>query len=247
MGSALGMSAADWIVEYERLVADLPPPVPMAQWTPEEARAHAEAAFHEAPEALRRETLFNHARRQGRAAKSPRRLAGIRQREPEVADMIEADLEWMEENVAGFSWWPFRVQIEHWYHVTTRDNSEDGLTIEAPEDGTPKKRGRRKGEPKTARGNKPGRPALRAAAFMLMDWRQATGQTVAATLYGSSRHDHGIKPHSPSDAVGWLADELAALDRRLGQASEGDDEAYERLAFREIVAWQDATTSGAHP
>lgn len=230
------MSGEDWIAEYERLVADLPPPVPMAQWTVEEARAHAEAAYREAPAALEREMLYNYARRQVRAAKSPRRLAGIREREPEAAGMIEADLAWMRRHIAGFASWPFRLQIEHWYRLTTRDEAEEKA-----------RGGRRKGELKTGRGLKPSQPSLRAAAFVLMDWRKATARPVTANLFGSSRDDHGTDPLAPSEAVIWLAEELAGLDRRVKQKSRGAVAEYEKLAFREIVAWQDATASGAHP
>jgi len=233
------MSGEDWIAEYERLVADLPPPVPMAQWTVEVARAHAEAAFHEAPAALERERLYSHARRQARAAKSEKRLATIKEKEPEAGAMIEGDLEWMRVHVAGFASWPFRLQIENWYRMTTRDNSVE------VEKGT-----RRKGEIQTARGPKPKEPELRAAAFVLMDWRKATGRPVAATLYSTSSaasDNHAEDPHAPSKAVAWLAEELEALDRRLGQANQGDLGHYEKLAFREAVAWQDAVMSGARP
>lgn len=230
------MSGEDWIAEYERAVADLPPSVPMAQWPVEEARAHAEAAYHGAPAALERERLYSHARRQARAAKSEKRLATIKAKEPEVGAMIEGDLEWMRRHVAGFAGWPLRLQIEHWYRMTTRDNSAE------VEKGT-----RRKGEIQTARGRKLSQPELRAAAFVLMDWRKATGRPVTVTLYSSSSDDHGDDPHAPSEAVAWLAEELAALDRRLAQANRGDLGEYERLAFREAVAWQDATMSGARP
>lgn len=230
------MSGEDWIAEYERAVADLPPPVPMAQWTVEDARAHAEAAFHEAPAALERDRLYSHARRQARAAKSEKRLATIKEKEPEAGAMIEGDLDWMRRHVAGFAGWPFRLQIEHWYRVTTRDNSVE------VEKGT-----RRKGEIQTARGRKSSQPELRAAAFVLMDWRKAMGRPVTVALYGSSSDDHGDDPHAPSAAVAWLAEELAALDCRLAQASRGGLGDYERLAFREAVAWQDATMSGARP
>jgi hypothetical protein len=245
------MSGDDWLSEYERMVADLPAPVPMAQWTQDEARAHADAVFLEAPAGLQREMLLNEARRQARAAKTPLRLDGIRRKSPELADLIETDLEHIRRTTHGVDAWPFELQIKHWYWLYTRDDDGEGFMdfLVRRERGGPPKRStqqdRRKGTIKTARGNKPGQPAMRAAAFVLLDWRKATGKPVTATLYSTSSGDHGDAPHAPSEAVVWLADELASLYRRLGQASRGDLVEYERLAFREIAAWREAPEPGA--
>lgn len=148
------MSGDDWIGEYERAVADLQPPVPMAQWTHEQARAAARAAFDEAPSGAERERLLAEARREGRAAKTPRRLEGIRQRRPDLAAIIEEDLAWLARHTAGFAGRPFADQIAHWYEVT-------GI----PESG---------GSVKSTRGTAATWPGLREAAFILLAWRDAT-------------------------------------------------------------------------
>ncbi|WP_227340134.1 hypothetical protein [Sphingopyxis sp. P8] len=245
------MSGDDWLSEYERMVADLPAPVPMAQWTEEEARAHADAAFHEAPAALKREELLGEARRQARAAKTPRRIEGIRRKSPELADLIQEDLEHIRRTTLGADDCPFDLLIQYWYWLYTRDDDGEGFMdflIRRERGGPPKNAtqgDRRKGEQRTARGKRPSEPELRAAAFVLMDWRNATGRSVTATLYSTAKDDHGDDPHAPSEAVAWLADELASLDRRLGQDSRGELADYERLAFREIAAWRDAPEPGA--
>ncbi|MBI1191412.1 MAG: hypothetical protein GC200_12125 [Tepidisphaera sp.] len=245
------MTEEEWIAEYEQALAAHVPPAPMDQWSEEDVRAHADAAFLEAPAALRREMLLNEARRQARAAKTPRRLEGIRRKSPELADLIEEDLEHIRRTTLGVDAWPLELQIKHWYWLYTRDDDGEGFMdflIRRERGGPPKKvQPRRKGQPKTGRGLKPDHPGLRAAAFVMMDWRKETGRPVTATLYSTSSNDHGDNPHAPSEAVAWLAEELAALDRRLGQASRGDVAGYERLAFREIAAWRDAPEPGARP
>lgn len=243
------MTEEEWIAEYEQALANLPPVVPMAQWGEEDARAHADAAFREAPVKAEREHLRHEARRQARAAETPRRIDGIRRKSPELADLIESDLQYIRWTHAGVADWPFELQIKYWYWLYTREDDSEGFMdfLIRRERGGPlrKVQPRRKGEPRTGRGLKPGQPELRAAAFVLMDWRKATGRPVTATLYSTSIDDHGDDPHAPSEAVAWLAAELAALDLRLGQASRGDVAEYERLAFREIAAWRDAPEPGA--
>lgn len=148
------MTGDDWIGEYERAVADLPHPVPMAQWTSEQARAAARAAFDDAPSGTERERLLAEARREGRAAKTPKRLAGIRQRRPDLADIIEDDLAWLARHTSGFARWPFAEQIAYWYGVSG-----------VPDGG---------GSVKSTRGTSATWPGLREAAFVLLAWRHAT-------------------------------------------------------------------------
>lgn len=147
------MTGGDWIGEYERAVADLPAPVPMTQWTNEQARAAARAAFDDAPSGAERERLLAEARREGRAAKTPRRLKGIRQRRPDLAAIIEEDLAWLARHTAGFARRPFADQIAHWYEVS----------------GVPE----RGGSVKSTRGTAATWPGLRDAASVLLAWRAA--------------------------------------------------------------------------
>lgn len=149
------MSGDDWLGEYERAAAELPAAVPIAHWTPEDARAAARAAFAQAPDEAARAGLLSEARRQARHARTPRRLAGIRERRPELAEVIEDGLSWLAFHTAGFARRPFAEQIAHWYDVTG-----------VPEAG---------GSVQSTRGTSATWPGVRQAALVLLAWRDATG------------------------------------------------------------------------
>ena len=154
MGRSLGMSA-DWIGDYDRAAAELPAAVARAPWTVAHARKAARAAFAPAPDDATRAGLLSEARRQARHAKTPRRLAGIRQRRPELAELIEDDLAWLAFHTAGFARRPFADRIAYWYEVTGVPDAGGSVT--------------------STRGTSATWPGLRQAAFILLAWRTATG------------------------------------------------------------------------
>lgn len=158
-----------------------PAPKPLARWTEEEAMIAAAAALADAPQAVRSSSTLAEARRQGRHAKTERRLAGIRARRPDLADIIEEDFAWLSMTVDGFARWPVREKIAHWYLVS--GVAERGPSI------------------KSTRGTSATWLGVREAAFVLLDWhRAARGRTpsLAWLAEALSRLEPGLARPTPN-------------------------------------------------
>lgn len=143
---------SNWSGDYEQAFASLPPVRAMQEWSEGEAMVIARQAFLDAPSAQAEATRLASARREVRGAATRRRLAGIRTRHPGLAELIDADFQWLNQAVSGFARWPFREQILHWLAVTAV--GERGALTST------------RGTAATWRG-------VREAAFCLIDWHRA--------------------------------------------------------------------------
>ncbi|KUO56520.1 MAG: hypothetical protein APF78_09325 [Sphingomonadales bacterium BRH_c3] len=193
--------------------------------TLEEARKAARYAFAEARANEAEGRKFSEARREARHAQTPARLEGIRAKDPDLANLIEQDLQWLAQTTRGFAEWPFSEKIAYWYWLFTIDHDlmpepfnefltrrEKGLKRE------PNDWGKDPGL-KSRRGHTSQWQGLRAAAFILLDWHEAKmGKTAT---------------------IKWLADELALIEPNMSHAPASGQSIGKDLAAKFRHWWLD--------
>lgn len=172
--------------------------------TLDDARKAAQRVFLEARQNETAQRQFSEARREARHAKTPVRLDGIRAADPALANLIEADLDWLAQSTRGFAEWAFAEKIAYWYWLFTIEHDlypepfnefitrrEKGLKREPNEWGKDPSLKSRRGHTSQWQG-------LRAAAFVLLDWYHAQKAKTAP--------------------IKWLAEELAKIEPNVASA-----------------------------
>lgn len=134
-------------------MVEVPPPLPMAEWSEDGAMAAARVAFTDAVAVRSDAHKLAEAREALRNARTAQRLAGIRKRRPDLADIIEGDFDWLNEVVVGFANWKFQDKVRHWIMVSAVPEAGAGMA--------------------STRGTAPTWPGVRPAAFVLLDWHRA--------------------------------------------------------------------------
>lgn len=230
------MSDDDWIAEYERLVADLPAPVPIAQWTEGEAREQAKRAWMaEIENKHGLKALLGAVRKVKRALDDQDKLGNELERLPtlsvEEEEALRDDMLWSrrrsDPNFAGdpLAEEDFHLILRMW--VEEFDVSR-GL--------------RGAGRPEW-------RPGLVAAAFVLCDWFTARNDQLPKAMLYSKSADAGVNDwtaredgvaYSPSEDVKWLATELVLLDRSLDTIDEEGRPLALHQADNFIGLWREA-------
>lgn len=153
------MSARDYGDEYAAAVAALeaansPLIRPKATWSIEEAETIARQAFASAPGDHQRARLVSEARNAIRAAKTPRRLEGIRKRRPDLAEIIDEAFDWLAYHTVDWDRLPFDVKVEGWVDMSAMPDKSEGMA--------------------STRGTDATWPGVREAAFVLINWHSAT-------------------------------------------------------------------------
>lgn len=193
--------------------------------TLESVREAARRAFIEARHNEAEQRQFSEARRAARHARTPERLDGIRRADPDLADRIEADLEWLAQTTRGFGEWHFSEKIAYWYWLFTIDHDlEPEPFIEflaRRERGLKREPGEREKERglKSRRGHTSQWQGLRAAAFVLLDW-------------------HDAQQGKPA-TIKWLADELTLIDSNISNAPASGQSIGKDLAAKFRRWWLD--------
>lgn len=152
------MSADEYEKEFEAAYAALeaansPLLRPLSSWSIEEAETIARQAFASAPGDHQCARLVSEARNAVRAAKTPRRLEGIRKRRPDIAEVIDKELEWLAHHTVDWDRLPFDVKVKDWVDMSAMPKKGEGIA--------------------STRGTDATWPGVREAAFVLIDWHDA--------------------------------------------------------------------------
>lgn len=152
------MSAGDYEKELEAAYAALeaansPLLRPLSSWSIEEAEMIARQRFEAAPSDHKHRRLISEARDAIRAAKTPRRLEGIRKRRPDLAEIIDEAFDWLAYHTVDWDRLPFDVKVRDWIEISAMSEQSEGIA--------------------STRGTDATWPGVREAAFVLIDWHDA--------------------------------------------------------------------------